>query len=74
MFMGRERERVSLNTFYKSDTVESAVLCGRRVGKTALISQFIDGKPNIFSWELKANARQNLENFSKKQYRVCRRL
>ena len=66
MFMGRERERASLNTFYKSCTVESVVLCGRRrVGKTALINRFIDGKPALYFMDILSSARQNLENFSK---------
>ena len=64
--MGRERERASLNPFYKSDTFESAVLCGRRcVGKTALINRFIDGKPALYFMDILSSARQNLENFSK---------
>lgn len=43
MFIGRERELTSLEKLYTSDKFEFAVIYGRRrVGKTALISQFIN--------------------------------
>ena len=43
MFIGRERELATLNKLYASDKFEFVVIYGRRrVGKTALISQFID--------------------------------
>ena len=45
MFIGRERELASLRQLYNSDKFEFVVLYGRRrVGKTALINYFIDGK------------------------------
>ena len=45
MFVGRERELASLNHLYASDKFEFAVIYGRRrVGKTALINQFIKDK------------------------------
>ena len=48
MFIGRARELASLNKLYNSDKFEFVVLYGRRrVGKTALINHFIDGKPAI---------------------------
>ena len=48
MFIGRERELASLNKLYNSDKFEFVVLYGRRrVGKTALINHFIDGKSAI---------------------------
>ena len=66
MFIGRERELASLNKLYKSDKFEFVVLYGRRrVGKTALINHFIDGKPAIYFMGVESNAKQNLENFSK---------
>ena len=37
----------------------------RRVGKTALISHFIDNKSAIYYMGVESNAKQNLENFSK---------
>ena len=43
MFVGRERELAALNQLYESDKFEFVVIYGRRrVGKTALISRFID--------------------------------
>lgn len=48
MFVGRERELASLNKLYESDKFEFAVIYGRRrVGKTALISQFIKDKKAV---------------------------
>lgn len=42
MFIGREKELASLEQLYASGKFEFAVIYGRRrVGKTALISQFI---------------------------------
>lgn len=66
MFIGRERELAALDKLYTSDKFEFAVIYGRRrVGKTALISQFIDGKNAIYFMGVESNAKQNLENFSK---------
>lgn len=66
MFIGRERELVSLNKLYTSDRFEFTVIYGRRrVGKTAIISQFIRDKKAIYFMGVESNAKQNLENFSK---------
>ncbi len=66
MFIGRERELSNLNKLYKSDKFEFAVIYGRRrVGKTALINEFIKGKHAICFTGVETNAKQNLENFSK---------
>ncbi len=66
MFIGRERETAVLNKLYNSGRFEFVVLYGRRrVGKTALISHFIDGKPAIYFMGVESNARQNLEVFSR---------
>lgn len=66
MFIGRERELATLNKLYRSDKFEFAVIYGRRrVGKTALISQFISDKKAIYFMGVESNAKQNLENFSK---------
>lgn len=51
MFIGRERELASLNRLYISDRFEFAVIYGRRrVGKTALINQFISDKGQSTLW------------------------
>lgn len=66
MFIGRERELDSLNKLYTSDKFEFAVIYGRRrVGKTALINQFIKDKKAIYFMGVESNAKQNLENLSK---------
>lgn len=66
MFIGRERELASLNQLYQSDKFEFVVVYGRRrIGKSALINQFVRDKKNIYFMGVESNAAQNLENFSK---------
>ena len=66
MFIGRKREMDALNRLYGSDRFEFVVLYGRRrVGKTALINHFIEGKPAIYFMGVESNEKQNLANFSK---------
>lgn len=66
MFIGREREMDSLNKLYTSEQFEFVVIYGRRrVGKTALINQFISGKKAIYFMGVESNEKQNLENFSR---------
>lgn len=66
MFIGREKELAALNNLYASDKFEFAVIYGRRrVGKTALINQFIGDKKSIYFMGVESNSKQNLENFSK---------
>ncbi len=66
MFVGRENELATLNKLYASDKFEFIVIYGRRrVGKTALINQFISNKNAIYFTGVESNAKQNLENFSR---------
>ena len=66
MFIGRESELKTLNTLYHSDRFEFVVIYGRRrVGKTALINEFIGKKNAIYFMGVESNARQNLDNLSK---------
>ncbi len=66
MFIGRDRELNTLDKLYRSDKFEFVVIYGRRrVGKTALINQFIDDKKSIYFMGVESNEKQNLENFSK---------
>ena len=66
MFIGREQELNALEKLYASNKFEFAVIYGRRrVGKTALINHFLDGKKSIYFMGVESNAKQNLENFSK---------
>ena len=65
MFIGRESELNTLNKLYNSDKFQFAVIYGRRrVGKTALISEFAKDKDTIFFTGVETNAKQNLDNFS----------
>lgn len=66
MFIGREKELCSLHHLYITEKFEFAVIYGRRrVGKTALINQFIGNKEAIYFTGVESNAKQNLENMSK---------
>ena len=66
MFIGRDKELNALDKFYKSDKFEFVVIYGRRrVGKTALINQFIGDKKSIYFMGVESNEKQNLENLSK---------
>ena len=65
MFIGREKELKELNSLYDSDQFEFVVLYGRRrVGKTALISRFLEQKNAIYFMGIESNAKQNLENLT----------
>lgn len=65
MFIGRESELATLNSLYTSGRFEFMVIYGRRrVGKTALINRFIEGKNAIYFMGVESNVKQNLENFS----------
>ena len=66
MFIGRDRELRSLEQLYVSNKFEFVVLYGRRrVGKTSLLTQFIESKKAIYFMGVESNAKQNLENLSK---------
>ena len=66
MFIGREKELAVLSRLYDSNHFEFLVLYGRRrVGKTALINQFVTDKPVIYFTGVESNAKQNLENLSR---------
>jgi len=65
MFIGRKREMDDLNRLYKSDKFQCVIMYGRRrVGKTALISEFIKNKNAIYFTGQETNAKDNLESFS----------
>ena len=66
MFIGRDKELNALDKLYKSEKFEFVVIYGRRrVGKTALINQFIGDKKSIYFMGVESNEKQNLENLSK---------
>ena len=65
MFIGRKRELAALDKLYESGKFEFAVIYGRRrVGKTALISRFIEDKKAIYFTGVESSEKQNLENLS----------
>lgn len=75
MFVGREKELRDLDKMYHSDKFEFAVIYGRRrVGKTALISHFIQDKKAIYFMGVESNEKQNLENFSKSIFEYAERV
>ena len=65
MFIGRKNELLQLNRLYNSGKFEFAVIYGRRrVGKTAIINEFVKDKNAICFTGVETNAKQNLENLS----------
>lgn len=65
MFIGRDRELIELNKRYNSGRKEFGVIYGRRrIGKSALISQFLCDKNGILFQAKKDNAYGNLRSFS----------
>ena len=66
MFIGRQKELERLNKLYQAGEFEFVVIYGRRrVGKTALVNEFVKDKDAIFFTGVETNDKQNLENFSK---------
>ncbi|MDD4327451.1 MAG: ATP-binding protein [Eubacteriales bacterium] len=66
MFIGREKELKNLNSLYNTDKFQFPVIYGRRrVGKTALINEFVKDKDTIYFTGIETTAKQNLENFSR---------
>lgn len=70
MFIGRERELKTLNTLWQKQCFQMVVLYGRRrIGKTTLLREFLQGKPGILFSAQEANDAMNLEEMSRKIYR-----
>lgn len=66
MFVGRKMELNDLNERFASGKFEFAVIYGRRrIGKTALINEFIKDKDSIYCTGVESNEKQNLANLSK---------
>jgi AAA+ ATPase superfamily predicted ATPase len=69
MFIGRERELQTLNGRYNSGKFEFLPIYGRRrVGKTALIQKFIEGRKAIFFTAVESSESQNLRGLSSAIY------
>ena len=70
MFIGREKELSKLTQLYNTNTFQFPVIYGRRrVGKTALINEFIKEKDAISFTGLESTVSQNLENLSRAIHR-----
>ncbi len=66
MFINRLNELESLNLEYQKKRSSFSVIYGRRrVGKTALIEEFIKNKPHIYFYATEVNINLQLEFFSK---------
>lgn len=66
MFIGRNEELRKLEKLWHSEKFQNPVLYGRRrVGKTALIREFIKDKEAIFFTGIESSEQQNLENLSR---------
>ena len=66
MFFGRTHELRALEQLYESEHFEFAVVYGRRrVGKTALLNEFIREKKAIYFTGVESSSAQNLENLSR---------
>lgn len=66
MFIGRQNELSRLESLYKSNSFEMAIIYGRRrVGKTTLINEFCKNKKTIFFSALESTSSENLAIFSK---------
>lgn len=65
MFVGRNDELKELKRLYDTNTYQCVVMYGRRrVGKTALITEFIKDKEAVFFTGQETSAGENLENLS----------
>ena len=66
MFLCRETELRKLNNRFTKNQMECVIIYGRRrVGKTALINEFVKDKPVIYFPALNTNAKDNLAALSK---------
>jgi len=66
VFVGRQAELRELHRLYHSGKFEMAVIYGRRrVGKTALINEFLRGKQGLSFTGLETSSRENLAHFSR---------
>lgn len=65
MFIGRERELAALERLYHKQGFQFPAIYGcRRVGKTTLISRFVQDKPTVFFTAIEGNLPANLRLLS----------
>jgi AAA+ ATPase superfamily predicted ATPase len=66
VFIGRQKELRELTRLYNTDKFQCVILYGRRrVGKTALITEFNKGKKVIYFTGQETNAKENLASLSR---------
>lgn len=66
MFVGRAKELNKLEAMYQSEQFEFAVVYGRRrIGKTALINEFLRNKKAVYYMAVEGTKRENLIGLSK---------
>jgi AAA+ ATPase superfamily predicted ATPase len=66
MFLGREKELESLEKMYQKNNFQMTVVYGRRrIGKTALLNEFIKGKNALYLPAEEVNDSLNLQKFSR---------
>ena len=64
-FVGRKKELASLYQHYETNRFQFAVIYGRRrIGKTALINEFLKDKKAICFTAIEENKEDNLRRFS----------
>jgi len=69
-FVDREEELDFLEEKYRSDDFELVLIYGRRrIGKTELIKNFIEGKPSIYCLASLEDKEKQLENITEKIYK-----
>jgi AAA+ ATPase superfamily predicted ATPase len=69
-FIGRKNELIKLEQLYATEKFQFPIIYGRRrVGKTALINEFIKEKPAILFTGIESTVSQNLENLSRAIHR-----
>ncbi|MDI6764627.1 MAG: ATP-binding protein [Thermodesulfobacteriota bacterium] len=65
-FVNREEELVVLEKLYKEEAFQFVVLYGRRrVGKTRLVQEFIEGKPAIYFLADSISESEQLKNLGR---------
>jgi AAA+ ATPase superfamily predicted ATPase len=65
MFVDREHELLSLNREYRSKNSSFTVIYGRRrIGKTALIQEYVKDKPSLYFYATESNMSEQLEQFT----------
>ncbi len=70
-FVGRRRELASMERLYRQDGFQMTVMYGRRrVGKSTLLKQFIQGKKAIYFTAVRSSAQRNLERLGQRVMEV----